>query len=131
MYVLQTFAQVPRISCLINTYRSNSFFFLQTWSLWKDGKVMELVNQSIDHSLPVAEILRCIKIALLCVQDRPGDRPTMYLVLKMLDNDNALEIEPTQPGFVDFRGPLDQTNSSTREQDLSLNYASVTMPQVR
>ncbi|XP_042436969.1 G-type lectin S-receptor-like serine/threonine-protein kinase At4g27290 [Zingiber officinale] len=101
------------------------------WSLWKEGKVMELVNQSIDHSSSAAEILHCIKIALLCVQERPGDRPTMYLVLKMLDNDNIVEIEPSQPGFIDFRGPLDQTNSSIREEDLSLNYASMTMPQGR
>ncbi|KAG6478898.1 G-type lectin S-receptor-like serine/threonine-protein kinase At4g27290 [Zingiber officinale] len=101
------------------------------WSLWKEGKVMELVNESIDHSLSAAEILRCIKIGLLCVQERPRDRPTMYSVLKMLDNDNALEIEPSQPGFVDFRGPLHQTNLSIRKQDLSRNYVSVTMPQGR
>ncbi|XP_074566153.1 receptor-like serine/threonine-protein kinase SD1-8 isoform X2 [Curcuma longa] len=101
------------------------------WSLWKEDKVMELVDQSSDHSQSTAEILRCIKIALLCVQERPGDRPTMYSVLKMLDNDNALEIEPNQPGFINFRSPFDHTNSSIREQDLSLNYASMTMPQGR
>ncbi|XP_042436012.1 receptor-like serine/threonine-protein kinase SD1-8 [Zingiber officinale] len=101
------------------------------WSLWKEGKVMELVTQSIDHSLSGTEVLRCIKIALLCVQERPGDRPTMHSILKMLDNDNALEIEPSQPGFVDFRGHLDPTNSSIREQDLSLNYVSMTMPEGR
>ncbi|CAL9758683.1 unnamed protein product, partial [Musa acuminata subsp. burmannicoides] len=41
------------------------------WSLWKEGKGSELVDGSIGHSCSLAEVLRCITVGLLCVQERP------------------------------------------------------------
>ncbi|GMP75067.1 hypothetical protein CsSME_00032283 [Camellia sinensis var. sinensis] len=45
------------------------------------------------------EVLKCIQIGLLCVQQRPEDRPTMSSVVSMLDNGSAMLPRPRQPGF--------------------------------
>jgi len=42
--------------------------------------------------------MRCIHIALLCVQDHPKDRPMISQIVYMLSNDNTLPI-PKQPTF--------------------------------
>ncbi|RWW47392.1 hypothetical protein BHE74_00046621, partial [Ensete ventricosum] len=41
---------------------------------------LDLVDEAIGDSYPKAEVLRCMKVGLLCVQERPEDRPTMSAV---------------------------------------------------
>ncbi|URE21111.1 Serine threonine-protein kinase [Musa troglodytarum] len=77
-------------------------------TLWREGKGLELVDEAIGDSYPKAEVLRCMKVGLLCVQERPEDRPTMSAVMLMLGSDSALLPQPRQPGFVAMRGPLDR-----------------------
>ncbi|BFG43136.1 hypothetical protein CerSpe_294100 [Prunus speciosa] len=47
------------------------------WNLWREGKVLEIVDPSLGELYPVKEVVRCIQIALSCVQDYATDRPTM------------------------------------------------------
>ncbi|KAJ8513165.1 hypothetical protein OPV22_003599 [Ensete ventricosum] len=97
------------------------------WSLWNEGKGLELADGSMGQpSLPVAEVMRCIKVGLLCVQERPEDRPTMSAVVVMLGGDSALLPQPRQPGFIVARDPS-ETDSSASKQDDSTNHVSVTM----
>ncbi|XP_042456062.1 G-type lectin S-receptor-like serine/threonine-protein kinase At4g27290 [Zingiber officinale] len=81
------------------------------WSLWEEGKSVEIVDKSIG-SFSIVEVTRCIKIGLLCVQDRPQDRPTMSLVVTMLSSDSTIP-EPKQPCFV---VALDSSNSLIGKQ---------------
>ncbi|XP_064971917.1 receptor-like serine/threonine-protein kinase SD1-8 isoform X2 [Musa acuminata AAA Group] len=98
-----------------------------TWSLWREGKGIDLVDEAIGDSYPKAEVLRCMKVGLLCVQERPEDRPTMSSVLFMLGSDSALLPQPRQPGFVAMRGPLEPDSSRSKQDSLSINNVSVTM----
>ncbi|KAJ6842400.1 receptor-like serine/threonine-protein kinase SD1-8 [Iris pallida] len=101
------------------------------WSLWREGKSMQLVDELIGYSYPMDEVLRCIKIGLLCVQERPEDRPLMSSVILMLSSDIASLPQPKQPGFAARRGPF-ETESSTSNQDSSgVNDITVTMLQGR
>lgn len=45
-----------------------------------------------------SEVIRCIQVGLLCVQQRPEDRPDMSSVLLMLDGGKILP-KPKVPGF--------------------------------
>lgn len=45
------------------------------------------------------EVLKCIQLGLLCVQEDPHDRPTMASVLGMLVNENASFTIPKKPAF--------------------------------
>ena len=70
----------------------------QAWSLWKDNRAAELIDPSIAGSCSEDEALRCINIAILCVQSGAADRPTMSSVVTMLESTN---LNMTMPGEVD------------------------------
>ncbi|EXB38217.1 hypothetical protein L484_006316 [Morus notabilis] len=43
--------------------------------------------------------MRCIHIALLCVQEKTADKPTMNRVVLMLGSDSLSVPLPSEPGF--------------------------------
>ncbi|GJW63289.1 G-type lectin S-receptor-like serine/threonine-protein kinase [Tanacetum coccineum] len=69
------------------------------WKLWKEGRGMELMDPVLEDSCTPKEVMTCIHVGLLCVQDRAIDRPTMYEVISMLTNENMHLPEPKQPAF--------------------------------
>jgi len=92
---------------------------------------MELMDDSVDTAVVPSEILRHIHIGLLCVQQRPEDRPNMSSVVFMLNSENVLP-EPTQPGFYTGRNNSTTTDSSSRNCDAySLNEMSETLVEAR
>ncbi|KAJ6815408.1 receptor-like serine/threonine-protein kinase SD1-8 [Iris pallida] len=97
------------------------------WNLWKEGKALELVDESMSKSFSEVEVLRCIKVGLLCVQELPADRPLMSSVMVMLGADLTSLPEPTQPGFIKtkFSFELDQ-NSSKQDSQVS-NDLTITL----
>jgi hypothetical protein len=52
------------------------------------------------ESCPSTEVLKCMHIGLLCVQEDPADRPTISSVLALLGNEVASLPHPKQPVFV-------------------------------
>lgn len=71
----------------------------QAWRLWTEKRPTELIDDIVDdYSTRISEILRYMHIGLLCVQQRPEDRPDMSTVVLMLNGEKILP-EPTQPGF--------------------------------
>ncbi|XP_044419945.1 cysteine-rich receptor-like protein kinase 10 [Triticum aestivum] len=68
------------------------------WQLWREQRCDELVDDSLGEEYPEMDVMRCIQIALLCVQDVAEDRPTMHDVTTMLGNGNKRLLRPAQPG---------------------------------
>ncbi|KAJ6827336.1 receptor-like serine/threonine-protein kinase SD1-8 [Iris pallida] len=97
------------------------------WGLWKEGKSLDLVDESMSPKHSTNEALRCVKVGLLCVQERPEDRPTMSSVVLMLGSESALLPQPKQPGFVSTRGPFEHSSSTSKQTASSVNEMSVTM----
>ncbi|KAJ4709631.1 Receptor-like kinase [Melia azedarach] len=56
----------------------------RAYDLWKDGKGMKFVDQSLDDTDSSCKLIRCLQIALLCVQESPNDRPSMLEVFSTL-----------------------------------------------
>ncbi|KAJ1272966.1 hypothetical protein BS78_06G243700 [Paspalum vaginatum] len=69
------------------------------WSLWNEGKAMDLVDSSLAGSCSPNEALRCIHIGLLCVQDNPNSRPLMSSAVFMLENETTSLPVPNQPVY--------------------------------
>ncbi|KAL3636833.1 hypothetical protein CASFOL_019132 [Castilleja foliolosa] len=69
------------------------------WLLWKENRVLELMDESLNDTFVESEVKRCIQVGLLCVQKFPEDRPVMSSVLFMLGTDGAILPEPEEPGF--------------------------------
>ncbi|KAH7660828.1 S-receptor-like serine/threonine-protein kinase protein [Dioscorea alata] len=82
-------------------FLSNPHLYLlgKAWRLWNDGKVLDLLDPLIGNSFSITQVMRCINIGLLCVQEKPEDRPIMSSVVIMLGNNDALLPEPKEPGF--------------------------------
>jgi len=53
-----------------------------------------------------SEVIRCIHVGLLCVQQRPNDRPDMSAVVLMLNGEKSLP-QPKAPGFYNGRDKAD------------------------
>ncbi|KAF3451641.1 hypothetical protein FNV43_RR07736 [Rhamnella rubrinervis] len=69
------------------------------WKNWREGTVASLVDPSM-RAGSGRDIMRCIHIALLCVQENSADRPTMNSVVVML-NSNSLTLPiPSRPFFM-------------------------------
>ncbi|KAJ8761641.1 hypothetical protein K2173_004417 [Erythroxylum novogranatense] len=101
----------------------------QVWDQWKEGSAMEVVDLSLTEPYPEHEVLRCIHIGLLCVQDSAVDRPTMSTVVFLLSNDTILP-PPKQPAFI-FTKTSNSGDPSTSEGAHSLNDVTVTSVQAR
>ncbi|XP_038981787.1 receptor-like serine/threonine-protein kinase SD1-8 [Phoenix dactylifera] len=110
-------------------YLSNRHINLlgHAWNSWKEGNGLELVDESIGYSFPVAEVLRCIKVGLLCVQEHPEDRPAMSTVVLMLGSESSSLPYPKPPGFVANKGPTEIVSSSSKQDSLTINDLSVTV----
>ncbi|XP_058774139.1 cysteine-rich receptor-like protein kinase 10, partial [Vicia villosa] len=59
------------------------------WKQWMNQTPLELVDQDIKESCNHSEVVRCIQIGLLCVQEKPDDRPTMATVVSYLTSLSA------------------------------------------
>uniref|UniRef100_A0A1J3JTY3 Receptor-like serine/threonine-protein kinase n=1 Tax=Noccaea caerulescens TaxID=107243 RepID=A0A1J3JTY3_NOCCA len=108
------------------------------WRNWKEGKGLEVVDPIIvDSSSSMfrpREILRCIQIGLLCVQERAEDRPTMSSVVLMLGSETTAIPQPKAPGYCVGRSPLDTDSSSSKRRDdesWSVNQITVSVLDAR
>ncbi|KAF3327584.1 G-type lectin S-receptor-like serine/threonine-protein kinase B120 [Carex littledalei] len=100
----------------------NIFTLWKAWKLWHENNLIELVEPAIRESFSLGEVVICVTVALLCVQDYVNDRPTMSSVLIMLESGTTSSLSPKQPSFSAVRGPTN-TDSSTFE----LANASITV----
>ncbi|KAG5235581.1 G-type lectin S-receptor serine/threonine-protein kinase [Salix suchowensis] len=95
------------------------------WVLWTKGAQLDLIDECLSDSHVSVEVLRCIHVALLCVQQRPEDRPTMSSVVVMLGCENPLP-QPKQPGFFMGKNPPEQGSSSSKHESYSANEVTLT-----
>ncbi|TYH13538.1 hypothetical protein ES288_A06G146300v1 [Gossypium darwinii] len=109
------------------------------WKNWRQGTAMNIVDPTLrDGSRN--EMMRCIHIGLLCVQENVGDRPTMATVILMLNSFSVTLPMPSQPAFFmhtniesDMSSSLVSESYQSRSEELPLsqNEASITDPYPR
>ncbi|KAF3954884.1 hypothetical protein CMV_019828 [Castanea mollissima] len=99
------------------------------WELWREDRALDIVDSSITESFVSHEVLRCIQIGLLCVQEDAADRPTMLAILLMLSCETTIP-SPKQPAFV-FRRPTNDLGSITENGFYSINDVTITMLEAR
>ncbi|ANM58041.1 lectin protein kinase family protein [Arabidopsis thaliana] len=76
---------------------------VHVWNLFKENKIREVIDLSLrDSALDYPQVLRCVQVALLCVQENAEDRPSMLDVVSMIygEGNNALSL-PKEPAFYD------------------------------
>ncbi|KAG2621472.1 hypothetical protein PVAP13_3NG241300 [Panicum virgatum] len=96
------------------------------WQLYKEGRWSELIDASLVPIRESAEVKRCMNIALLCVQEKAADRPTMLDVVTMLSSKTMVLVEPKHPGYFNLRVENKQAFSATRQSSVNDMTISVT-----
>ncbi|XP_006657817.2 G-type lectin S-receptor-like serine/threonine-protein kinase B120 [Oryza brachyantha] len=69
------------------------------WQLWNGDRGEQLIDPAIRGACPAKEALRCIHMALLCVQDHAHDRPDVPYVVLTLGSDASVLPMPRPPTF--------------------------------
>ncbi|XP_010247751.1 PREDICTED: G-type lectin S-receptor-like serine/threonine-protein kinase RKS1 [Nelumbo nucifera] len=103
------------------------------WELWREGKGLDIVDSCMGEGdcYPGDEVLRCIHVGLLCVQESPSDRPTMSNVVFMLSNQTIMP-PPNQPAFIMKRAPYaDSSSSATGTASCSINEVTISVVEGR
>ena len=104
----------------------------QAWQLWNEGKGLELADPTIvDESCIPSEVLRCIRVGLLCVQDQAADRPTMLDVVSFLANETIHLSTPKQPAFFINTITKELEVSEIKTKNYSMNDVTISKLEAR
>ncbi|KAK2360561.1 G-type lectin S-receptor serine/threonine-protein kinase [Trifolium repens] len=96
------------------------------WIQWREDNILSLIEPEIYDHCDQNNILRCIHIGLLCVQESAADRPTMAAVVSML-NSEIIDIPPAkQPAFLLMQNMMNTVSSDKRIELYSNNGLSIT-----
>ncbi|KAK9106986.1 hypothetical protein Syun_022997 [Stephania yunnanensis] len=92
---------------------SSSNLIGHVWDFWQNERELELIDPILGNSSSFASSpTKYIQVALLCVQEKPSDRPTMSEVIAMLSSEFAMLPSPKQPAFSFGKG-MDESSSSS------------------
>ncbi|XP_019084421.1 PREDICTED: putative receptor-like protein kinase At4g00960 [Camelina sativa] len=108
--------------------QSSMFLLSYVWKCWGEGEVLNIVDPNLINETRGRsdEIMKCIHIGLLCVQENPESRPTMPSVVAMLNANSFTLPRPLQPAF--YSGvvePSSRDNNHT-SSTASLNKVTIT-----
>ncbi|CAN6574394.1 unnamed protein product [Malus baccata var. baccata] len=101
------------------------------WELWKEGRGIEVIDELVRETCQLDEALRCIHVGFLCVQEAPTDRPTMSLVIRMLQGNESTSLPPSkEPAFSTHRNSS-HVRSSQTPTIYSHNAVTMSLPEGR
>ncbi|EAZ18890.1 hypothetical protein OsJ_34431 [Oryza sativa Japonica Group] len=89
------------------------------------GKRNSGFHQCGDFFTLLGYMMRCINIALLCVQENAADRPTMSDVVVMLSSENMTLPKPNHPAYFHIR--VTKEEASTALESPSLNDVTMSI----
>ncbi|XP_057428436.1 cysteine-rich receptor-like protein kinase 25 isoform X2 [Lotus japonicus] len=99
------------------------------WRQWRDKTPLEILEQGVRESCNHSEVIKCIQIGLLCVQEKPDDRPTMTKVVSYLSSPLIELPFPEEPKSYKHSGVAQKmvAGESTSGSVLSMNEMSVSI----
>uniref|UniRef100_A0A0E0Q9H3 Uncharacterized protein n=1 Tax=Oryza rufipogon TaxID=4529 RepID=A0A0E0Q9H3_ORYRU len=99
---------------------------------WEEGNIVEMIDHSLGRNYPEAELLKCVSIGLLCVQQNPVDRPTMADVMVLLNSDatSTLPAFPTHSPTISIEGNSAASTGAMRRRSTFavLLFAAAALP---
>ncbi|KAG9452820.1 hypothetical protein H6P81_005724 [Aristolochia fimbriata] len=115
---------------IVSAKKNTVFYYSQesltlmgyAWRLWEENRGLDLVDPQLRETCIASEVLNCIRIGLLCVQEDPADRPNMASVVTMLNNEAMTLVSPKKPAF----STITTKNDSSGEPSLiSINDITI------
>ncbi|XP_044967602.1 probable LRR receptor-like serine/threonine-protein kinase At1g56130 isoform X1 [Hordeum vulgare subsp. vulgare] len=94
--VLETLAGRPNYS---TKDENKVYIFEWVWELYEDNQPLDVLDPRLEE-FDSEEVLRAIKVALLCTQGSPHQRPSMSRVVAMLTGDVEAPDVVTKPSYI-------------------------------
>ncbi|RZB53139.1 Cysteine-rich receptor-like protein kinase 25 [Glycine soja] len=69
------------------------------WRHWMDETPLNILDPKLKENYSNIEVIRCIQIGLLCIQDYSDDRPTMMTIASYLSSHSVELPSPQEPKF--------------------------------
>ncbi|KAL0427619.1 UNVERIFIED_CONTAM: Receptor-like serine/threonine-protein kinase SD1-7 [Sesamum latifolium] len=113
-----------KTSCLYGVHK-NINLLQHAYELWKNDNSMDFMDPSLDDTSSTCKMKTCMQVALLCVQERWEDRPSMLEVSSMLKNETDSVPLPSMPAFSTCRSP-DTQNICSSVELCSANMLTIT-----
>ncbi|KAI3743282.1 hypothetical protein L1987_60988 [Smallanthus sonchifolius] len=117
-----------------NYYQEHSISLIEhVWNLWKQDKALTIVDSSLGGSFDAREVLLCIHVGILCVQELATDRPTITDVVFMFSNHETMLPSPNQPAFIfkESNCVRESTPASARGGVVSVDDDTITVVHAR
>ncbi|KAI5330974.1 hypothetical protein L3X38_021100 [Prunus dulcis] len=94
------------------------------WRNWRNDTVANIMDPKLTTGLGI-EMMRCIHIGLLCVQENVASRPSMASVVSMLNSHSVTLSLPSRPAyFLQYNSGSDITGSDESNITVSGNKKS-------
>ncbi|XP_057536779.1 cysteine-rich receptor-like protein kinase 6 isoform X2 [Amaranthus tricolor] len=87
----------------------------RAWRLWNEEKALDLVDATLCNNFSSDEMIKCIHIGLLCIQEDASVRPRMTSIVGFLNGKASSLPMPKPPNFFG-------TNTNFEESRLQYNY---------
>ncbi|KAI5004342.1 hypothetical protein ZWY2020_031585 [Hordeum vulgare] len=106
-----------------NSHECGSFINLlgHAWQLFEEESWVNLIDVALLPDSHSEEMMRCINIALLCVQENAVDRPTMLDVVAMLSNNIMILDKPKHPAYFSGDKEAPGTTQSCSANDVTIS----------
>ncbi|CAL4910503.1 unnamed protein product [Urochloa decumbens] len=91
------------------------------WKHYNAGTLTELLDPNLREQCSEEEALQVFHVGLLCAQASPNLRPPMWKVVEMLSGRAKVLPRPTQPPFIDVKGPKNAKSDSSGSTSLLTN----------
>lgn len=92
--------------------------------MWNEDNGSAFIDETIYKIEFQGEMVRCIHIALLCVQEFPNNRPTISTILAMLSREIVNLPVLEQPVFAE---KWNRSHVTSSQMGVSINNVTLTM----
>ncbi|KAL2901790.1 Cysteine-rich receptor-like protein kinase 10 [Bienertia sinuspersici] len=117
-----------KVNSPINHADGSEHFLPYAWKCWFEDKSLELIDPTLRDSCSTNEVLKCINLGIMCIQEDATKRPTMEVIVHMLnssDFDYSKARSAIQPPISLYSSILDHSDKST-----TITSCSLTMPRL-
>ncbi|PQQ10431.1 hypothetical protein Pyn_19175 [Prunus yedoensis var. nudiflora] len=118
--------------CFFLSFQNSRTLAGWAWELWKEGRGMEVIDESVREACVPHEALKCMHVGFLCVQEDPADRPTMSSVVLMLQGNEAASLPLSkEPAFSMHRNTPRAAVGIPTVTSFSNNVITMSIPEGR
>ncbi|XP_058763754.1 cysteine-rich receptor-like protein kinase 10 [Vicia villosa] len=98
------------------------------WRQWINENPLIILDSKIEN-YSLIEVIKCIQIGLLCVQENPNARPTMSNVVSYLNSHSPELPSPQEPAFF-IHSRINQEVTSQMESSSTNNFVSYSVNEI-